>query len=153
MDTLDRMLSALPEDEPSAELSARIRLLVHRRHRRRQVARWSGASLLGLAGAWLVWPAILWLSSSTLYASGTPWLMGSLDYLNHESLDMLNGFWNGAVSAQDAIGTALGLSTWLGALLLCCAIFLVIDSRAWQPASRPRSHGGTSTMLATSVHI
>src|SRR5512135_2253500 len=127
MDKLDRMLSALPQEEPSPELSARIRLLVHRRHRRRQVARWSGASLFGLAGLWLVWPGILWLSSGMLYAPGTPWLMGSLDYLNRESLDMLNGVWNGAFSAQNAIGSALGLSTWLGALSLCCAIFLVID--------------------------
>ncbi len=153
MDKLDRMLGALPEEDPSPDLPARIRQVVHRRHRRRQAARWTSASLLGLLGLWLVWPSILWLSSGAIYASGTSWLAGSLDYLNSESLDMLSGFWSGMFSAQNTVGSALAVSTWFGALLLCCAIFLVIDSRVWQPVSGPHSHGGTSTMLGTSVHI
>jgi hypothetical protein len=153
MDRLDRMLGTLPADDPSPDLSARIRRSVRLRHRRRQVVRWTGASVLGLVGVWLLSPGIAWLSSGALYAPGTTWLAGSLDYLNSESLDMLSGFWNGASSAQNAIGSALAFSIWLGAFLLCCSIFLVIDSRVWQPLSGSRSHGGNSTRLASSVHI
>ncbi len=152
-DKMDGMLRALPKANPSPELAARITLTIHRRHHRRQVTRWSGALLLGALGLWLAWPGILWLSSGELYVSGAPWLVGSLDYFNSESLDMVNRFLNGTFSAQSAVGSAFAFSTWLGALLLCCAIFLVIDPRAWQPTSRPRSRGGSSTMLPSSVHI
>ncbi len=86
MDKMDRMLHALPKANPSPDLAVRIRLSIHRRHRRRQLARWTGASLLGLIGLWLVWPGVLWLSSGDLYASGTPWLLGSLNYFDSASL-------------------------------------------------------------------
>ncbi len=152
-DKLDHMLGTLPVEPPSPGLSARIRGAVHRRHRRRQTLRWAGASLLGLSGLWLVWPGIAWLSSGSLYASSASWVAGSLEYFDSESLDMLSRFLNGAFSAQNAIGSALALSVWLGAFLLCCSIFLVIDSRVWQPVSGPRSHGGNSARLASSVHI
>ncbi len=153
MDKMDRMLGALPEEDPSPDLSLRIRLMVRRRHRRRQLVRGTASSLLGLVGLWLLWPGLVWLSSGALYVSGASWLFGGLDYFNAESLDMLNRFWNVTFSAQNAIGSNLAVSIWLGALLVCCAIFLVIDSRAWQPVSGPRSHGGTSTAFASSVHI
>ena len=153
MDKMDRMLRSLPKANPAPDLAARIQAAIHRRHRRRQATRWSGALLLGALGIWLMWPAILWMSSGELYASGASWLLGSLDYFNAESLDMVNRFLNGTFSAQTAVGSAFALSTWLGALLLCCAIFLVMDSRTWQPISGPGSRGGSSTMLSSSVHI
>ncbi|HEX8990613.1 MAG TPA: hypothetical protein VF784_02950 [Anaerolineales bacterium] len=152
MDEMDRLLERLPEEGPSPELATTIILAVHRRHRRRQIAREIAASFLGLLGLWLAWPGISWLSSNELFASGTPWLLGGLNYVNGESLDTLNRLWNTAFSAQTAIGSSIALSVWLGALLVCGAIFLALDARSWQPARRPRVHGGGSTMLASSLH-
>ncbi len=153
MDKMDRMLRALPQEQPSPELARRIQRSVLQRHRRRQAARLTSASLLALLGLWLTWPGILWLSSGVLSASGTAWLLGSLDYLGSESIDMATRFLNGTLSAPDVVGSSFALSVWLGALLLCCAIFLAIDPRAWQPVPGRGSHGGSSTMLASSVHI
>ncbi len=153
MDKMDRMLRALPQEESSPDLARRIYRSVQRRRRRRRAARLTSASLLGLIGLWLTWPGILWLASGALSASGTPWLLGSLDYLSSESIDMANRFLNGTLSAPNAVGSAFALSIWLGALLLCCAIFLAIDPRAWQPLPGPGPHGGSSTMVASSAHI
>lgn len=152
-DKLDHLLGTLPAERPSPDLSARIRGAIHRRHRRQQTIRWTSASFLGLTGLWLVWPGINWLSSGALYASGSSWLAGGLEYFSAESLELPGRVLNGAFSAQNAIGSALAFSIWLGAFLLCCSIFLVIDSRVWQPVSGSRSHGGNSARLASSVHI
>lgn len=153
MDKMDRMLGALPQEEPSTDLARRIHRAVQRRHHQRRAARLAGASLLGLLGLWLTWPGILWLASGALNVPGTPWLLGGLDYLGSESLGMVDRFLNSTLSAQNAIGSTFALSIWLGALLLCCAIFLAIDPRAWQPAPGAGPHGGSSTILASSVHI
>jgi hypothetical protein len=152
-DKLDRMLQALPKANPSPELAARIQRTIHRRHRRRQVTRWGSALALAMLGLWLVWPGVLWLSSGELYASGAPWLLGTVDYLSAESLDMVNGLLNGTLSAQNAVGSTFAFSTWIGALFLCCAIFLAIDARTWQPNAHAGSHRGRSTMLPASLHI
>ena len=152
MDPMDRMLHSLPKADASPDLATRIQLVIHRRQRRRQLARWSSALLAGGLGLWLAWPALFWLSSGELYVSGAPWLLGGLDYFNSESLDMINRFFNSTLSAQTAVGSAFALSTWLGALLLCCAIFLVIDFRIWQPRGGAHARGGSSAMLSSSVH-
>ena len=152
MDEMDRLLGRLPEEGPSPDLAAAITTAVHRRHRRRQAARGVAASCLGLLGLWLASPGISWLLTNDLFASGTPWLLGSLNSVNDESLDMVNHLWNTAFSAQTSIGSSIAFSVWLGALLVCGAIFLALDARSWQPARRPHAHGGDSTMLAASLH-
>ncbi len=152
MDELDRLLGRLPEERPSPDLAAAITLAVHRRHRRRQAARGVAAFFLGLLGLWLAWPGISWLLTNDLFASGTPWLLGGLNSVNDESLDMANRLWNTVFSAQTTLGSSVALSVWLGALLVCGAIFLALDAHSWQPARGSRAHGGDSTMLAASLH-
>ncbi len=152
MDRMDRLLRALPGEDPSPDLAGAILVTIHRRFRRRQVARRVGAFLLGLLGLWLVWPGLAWLSSGEIFAPGTSWFMGGLSYVNSGSLDMLNSLWNTIFSAQNAIGSSVAWSTWLGAVLVCCSIFLALDARAWQSPAGPHVHGGRSTMLASSVH-
>src|SRR5512143_2201687 len=124
MDELDRMLRALPEEPAPESLAASVSQAVRRRHRRRQMIRRAGAAILAIFGIWLLWPGIVWMSSTELYASGAPWLMGGLDYLNYESMDALTRLWNGALSAQGAIGSTLAVSILLGAVLLCASIFV-----------------------------
>ncbi len=154
MDKMDRMLHALPQDGPSPDLSVMIRAAVHRRHRRRQLVRWTGASLLAAVGLWLISPGIAWVSSGELLAPGTPWLLGSMGYLNYESIEMINSFWNGTFSLQNVIGSSLAFSIWLGALLLCSAIFLAVDSQAVQPPPSKTTGGNRSSeMFPSSVHI
>ncbi len=151
MDRMDRMLHALPSEEPSPELAAAILTSVHRRYRRRQAVRRSAALVLGLLGLWLVWPGLAALSSGELFAPGMPWLMGALNYMNYESFDMVSHLWNSIFSAEGALGASVALSVWIGALLVCGAIFLALDARAWQ-STAGRARGGSSTMLATSLH-
>jgi 4-amino-4-deoxy-L-arabinose transferase-like glycosyltransferase len=152
MDKLDRMLRALP-DEPAAEtLGASISQAVLRRHRRRQSIRRAGAAVLATLGIWLLWPGILWMSSNELYVSGTSWLMGGLDFLNYESMDALSRLWNGALSAQGAIGSTLAVSVLLGAGLLCCSIFLAVDRASWSNVSRWQRRAGSSTILTSGLH-
>ncbi len=149
MDDMDRLLRALPAESPSPELASLIRAAVLRRHRRRLAIRRSIASVCGLLGFWLAWPGLIWLSSGQMYVSSASWLIGGLGYVSTASVDSL---WNAAFSVQDAMGSSLLLSIWLGALLLCCAIFLALDSAAWQPTWPPAARGRTSGMLASSLH-
>ncbi len=151
MDRMDRMLHALPSEEPSPALAAAILAAVYRRHRRRQALRRSTALVLGLLGLWLVWPGIAALSSSELFASGAPWLMGALNYVNYESFDMVSHLWNSIYSAEGALSASVALSVWIGVFLVCGAIFLAVDGRAWQ-STAGGARGGSSTMLATSLH-
>ncbi len=153
MDRMDRLLRDLPQDMPDARLIERVLASVHRRHRRRQIARWSGALVLGLAGLWQILPGLDWLSSSELYASGASWLFAGIDYLNYESLDLANRILSGALSAQNLIGASVPFSSWVGALLLCCAIFLALGSEVWQVPLRPGPGAGKPTMQASSLHI
>ena len=152
-DDIDRLLRALPKEAPSPALASTIRAAVHRRHRRRRAARRGAASILGLLGLWLVWPGVVWISSGEMYASSTSWLLGGLAYLNSESVHVLDGLWSGVFSVQNAIGSSLALSIWLGAFLLCCAIFLALDSASWQSLSVSKDTRGSSGMLASSLHL
>lgn len=152
MDKLDRLLGRLPEEGPAPDLAAAITMTVHRRHRRRQAARGVAASVLGLLGLWLALPGMNWLLSNDLFASGTPWLLGSLNYVNDESLDLVNHLLSTTFSAQTAIGSSIAISIWLGVVLVCCAIFLALDPRSWQFPRPPHVQGRSSTILASSVH-
>ncbi len=151
MDRMDRMLHDLPSEGPSPELAAAILATVHRRHRRRQAAQRATALVLGVLGLWLVSPAVAALSSSELFASGAPWLMGALNYMNYESFDMVSHLWNSIFSAEGVLSASVALSVWIGVLLVCGAIFLALDARAWQ-STAGGARGGSSTMLATSLH-
>lgn len=153
MDKMDRMLRDLPHDAPDASLVERVLASVYRRHRRRQVVRWSGVVVLGLAGLWQILPGLGWLSSSELYASSASWLFAGMDYLNYESLDLANRILSGALSAQNMIGASVQFSSWVGAMLLCCAIFLALGSEVWQVPLRPGSGAGEPGMRASSLHI
>jgi len=152
MDDMDRLLRALPSDEPSPGFAAAIAESVRRRHRRRRTVRRSVAAFLCALGLWLIWPAILWLSSGELYASGAQWLLGGLNSLNAESTEIMVHTWNSVLSAQDALGASVGVSTWLGALLLCSAIFLALDSAPWQPLPTPRRPDPNPSGLSPSLH-
>ena len=80
-------------------------------------------------------------------------LMGGLDSLNSESLDLLSRLWNGTVSMQGAVGSGLALSILLGAVFVCCSIFLAIDRAAWQPnPGRPSMQGGRA-LSASGIHL
>jgi hypothetical protein len=50
---------------------------------------------------------------------------------------MLEGLWNGMFSLQNLLGSTLILSIWIGALLLCPAMFLALDGQAFQGPSQP----------------
>jgi hypothetical protein len=152
MDKMERMLRSLPAEAPSPELSAAIRAAVHRHHRRRQIARLAAAFLMALIGLWLLWPAIELLSSNAPFATGAPWLVGSLTYGSDGSVEMLNGLWDGTFSMQKAIGSTLAFSLWIGALLLCGSIFLALGLSTWQATPKPHAQGGNSTVLARSLH-
>jgi predicted anti-sigma-YlaC factor YlaD len=132
MDKMDRMLHSLPRHVPAPELAVHIRAVVRRRHRNRRALRWTAAVVLTLSGLWLVSPAALWLSSNEMYASGTPWLASSLEYLNLESVDIFDRLWNGMFSLQNLLGSSLAVSIWVGLLLLCLAMFCAIDGQALQ---------------------
>ena len=136
MDKMDRMLRSLPVHALSPELASNIQASIHHRHLRRRVVRWTAASLLALSGLWLISPAAAWLSSYDLYSSGTPWLIGSADYLSLESVQILDRLWNGMFSLQNMLGSSLAVSIWIGALLLCLAIFCAIDGQAFQTPSQ-----------------
>ncbi len=153
MDELDRMLQALPREPIPPELAESVRLAVRRRHRRQLAIRRVAALLLALLGAWWLWPGISWISSGELFASGTPWLMGGLDSLNAESLELLDRLWTGAVSMQGAIGSGVALSILLGALLMCCSIFLAIDRASWQPIPGRAPLSGGHTMSPSGIHL
>jgi len=152
MDELDRMLRALPEEPVPESLAASVSQGVRRRHRRRQTIRRAAAAILAVLGIWLLWPGIVWMSSNELYASGAPWLMGGLDYLNYESMDALSRLWNGALSAQGAIGSTLGVSILLGAVLLCGSIFVAVDRASWPNVSRRERSARSSTILTSGLH-
>lgn len=152
MDDMDRLLGRLPEESPSPSLAAGIAGAVLRRHRRRRAARGVAGAFLGLLGLWLAWPGVSWLASSELFVSGAPWLAGALNSVNDESLEMVNHLWSSSFSTQTAIAASFAPSVWLGALLVCCAIFLALDPRSWQPARNPPGRRGGSTMLASSLH-
>jgi hypothetical protein len=152
MDKLDRMLRALPSDAVPAELASRIGESVRRRHRRGQLARRAGASLLAVLGLWLVWPGIAWMSSTELFASGAPWLTGGLQYLNYESMDALGRLWNGAISAEGAISSTLAISILVGAAFLCCSIFLAVDPVSWRLVPGRYGAAGDSKILSSGLH-
>jgi hypothetical protein len=136
MDKMDRMLHKLPEQEPSLALAARVKAVIHRRHRRRQILRWSVVIPSLVCGLWMVSPS-WWLSSSDLNASGVPWLVGSLNYLSLESFQVLERLWYGMFSLQGTLGSSLTISVWLGILLLCTAIFFVMGKGALQSPLEP----------------
>jgi predicted anti-sigma-YlaC factor YlaD len=137
MDKLDRMLHSLPGHTPSAGLAAHIQAAIRRRHLRRRVIRWAAAGLLSVGGLWLVLLAVAGFSSYDLFSSGAPWLIGSADYLNLETLQLADGLWNGLFSLQTILSSTLVASIWLGVLLLCLAIFLAIDGQAFYVPSQP----------------
>ncbi len=153
MDELDRMLGDLPEEPIPPGLAASVRLAVKRRHRRRIVLRRAGASLLAALGLWLLWPGIAWAASNELFASGAPWLAGSLESLNAESLDLLGRLWSGALTMQGAIGSGLAISILLGALFVCCSIFLAIDRASWQPIPAQPAMSSGHAMSASGIQL
>jgi hypothetical protein len=137
MDKMDQLLHSLPGHVPSPELAAHIQSSIRRRHHRKQALRWTMASVLTIGGLWLISPAAAWLSSSELYSAGTPWLVGIMDYLNLESVQLLEHSWNDLLSLQDLAGSSLVVSIWIGALLLCIAMFFAIDRQVFQIPSQP----------------
>ena len=152
MDEMDRLLRALPEEGVPDALAARIREAVRRRHQRRLAIRRAAASALAVLGIWLLWPGIAWASSGALFSSGAAWLVDSLQYLNYESADAFGRMWSGTLSAQGAIGSTLAVSILVGALLLCCAIFLAIDPATWLNVPRRTLPARGSTILASGLH-
>lgn len=152
MDDMDRLLRVLPSDEPSPGFAAAIAESIRRRHRRRRIVRRSAAAFMCVLGLWLIWPAILWLSSVELYVSGAQWLLGGLSSLNAESTEIMARTWNSVLSAQDALNASVGVSIWLGALLLCGAIFLALDPVPWQPLPTPRRPQRNPSGLSPSLH-
>ncbi len=153
MDDMDRMLRALPEEAPSSTLADTVRIVVHRRHRRRQVIRTGAASLLGLIGIWLAWPGVAWLSSGAMFASSASWLFGGLDYLNAGSAELLDRLLGGTFALQNAIGGSLAVSIWLGALVLAGAVFLAVDPSTWQFASASSIKGPGPSIAPSSIHV
>jgi hypothetical protein len=153
MDKMDRLLRRLPSVSTPDGLAASIGLLVQRRHRRSLLWRRASASVLALLGLWLLWPVLAWLSSGEPYASTAPWLAGSLDYINYGSFDWLTRLWSGASSIQGALGSTLDVPVWLGALLLCCSIFLALDLGSWQPSPLLPSERGDYPISARSLHV
>ncbi|MGE5072052.1 MAG: hypothetical protein ACM3MF_01375 [Anaerolineae bacterium] len=149
MDKMDRLLRQLPSSSVPEGLAASIRLTVRRRHLRRLVVRRSVASVLGVLGLWMLWPALAWLSSGEPYASTASWLAGGLDYLNYGSLELITRVWSGAASLTGSLGSALEISVWVGALLLCAAIFLLLDLGSWQPSL----DRGDYPISARSLHV
>ena len=137
MDKLDRMLQSLPKHSPAPNLAAQIQATIRRRHHRRQRARWAAASVLALAGLWLIAPAATWLTSDELYASGMPWLFGGVEAWNSELFQVADRLWNGMFALQNTIGSSLAVSIWIGALLLCLAMFVTLDWRVFQSPSDP----------------
>ena len=136
MDKMDKLLHSLPGYAPAPELAGHVQAAIHRRHHRREAVRWTAAGILTLSGLWLISPAAVWLSSNELYSSGAPWLAGSMDYLNLESVQMLNRLWNGMFSFQNLLDSSLAVSIWIGVLLLCLAMFCAIDRQALQTPLR-----------------
>jgi hypothetical protein len=132
MDKMDKMLHSLPGHVASPELAGHIQAAIRRRQRGRHVFRWTAAGVLTLSGLWLISPAAVWLSSNELYSSGAPWLAGSMDYLNLESVQMLDRLWNGMLSFQNLLDSSLVVSVWIGVLLLCLAMFCTIDRQTFQ---------------------
>ncbi len=106
-----------------------------------------GAAVLALAGLWQILPALAWLSSNDLYASGASWLVGGLNYLNVEPLQTASQLLNGAASVETLIGSFPGISIWLGAALLCCALLLIMDPRALEMTSPKRAGSAASASL------
>ncbi len=153
MDDLDRMLRDLPDEPIPEALIGSVRAVVRRRHRRQLALRRAAAVLLGTLGVWLLWPAIAWISSGGLYAPGTPWLMGSLDSLGSESLDLLGRVWSGLLSMQGSVGSGLAVSILLGAVFTCCSIFLAVDRASWQPVSESSAGAGRPTMSPSGIHL
>ncbi len=155
MDKMDRMLHSLPQHVPAADLAARVRASIHRRHRRRVVMRGTAALMLALGGLWLILPAASWLSSMESYSSGTLWLASGMDYLNLESLQIVARLWNDMFSLQNMIGSSLVTSIWLGVLLLCLAMFFVVDWRSLQQPIRTAKaiRAGSSTILPSALHM
>ncbi len=153
MDDLDRMLDDLPQEPVPPNLAGSVRAAVRRRHRRQLLMRRAVGATLAAMGVWLLWPGLAWISSGELFASGTPWLMGGLDSLNSQSLDLLSRVWNGTVSMQGAVGSDLALSILLGAVFVCCSIFLGIDRAAWQPKPVRRSMQGGRALSASGIHL
>ncbi len=155
MDKMDRMLHSLPKPTASPELAIRIQARIRGRHRRRQALRWTAASVLALTGLWMVSPAVIWLSTAALYSPSTPWLVTGADYLNLESIEMMGHLWNGMFSLQDTIESSLIVSVWVGALLLCLAMFFVVDWRMLQPPSHIHKGVGSrgSAILPSALHF
>ena len=153
MDDMDRVLRALPQEAVSPTLASTIRAMVHRRHHRRRTARRGVAAALAVLGLWLMWPGLIWLSSGEIYAPGTSWLFGGLDFLSYESVDALNRLWSSAFSVQNAIASSLAVAIWVGAILLSCAIFLLLEGAAWQPPSNRGGRGANSGMLVSSLDV
>ncbi len=153
MDDLDRMLGDLPPEPVPPDLVASVRAAVRRRHRRQLLVRRAIGATLAAMGMWLLWPGLAWVLSGELFASGAPWLMGGLDSLNSESLDLLSGLWNSTVSMQGAVGSGLALSILVGAVFVCCSIFLGIDRAAWQPKPVRRSMQGGRALSASGIHL
>ncbi len=153
MDDLDRMLRGLPRAALPPDLAASIREAVRRRHRRQLLMRRIIGAALAAMGLWLLWPALAWMSSGELFASGAPWLMGGLDSLNSESLDLLSRLWNGTVSMQGAVGSGLALSILLGAAFVCCSIFLAIDRAAWLTYPGRGSLQAGPALSAPGIHL
>ncbi len=137
MDKMDKLLHSLPRHLPSPELALHIQASIRRRHHTRRALRWGAACVLGLSGLWLISPAAAWLSSNELFSSGTPWLAGGVDYLNLESVEMLDRLWNGMFSLQNLLGSSLVVSIWIGTILLCAALFCAIDGQVFQNRQQP----------------
>ena len=130
MDKMDRMLKLLPRHTPSADLSARIRAVVHRRYVQRMILRHALALSCGIGGLILASPILTRLDSdwSSLSAS---WLIGGWNMMNMGSLEALQNLWNGMFTVQASISSLLAISV-LGILLMAFGMFFELDRRIFQ---------------------
>jgi hypothetical protein len=136
MDKLERLLKHLPRPVPAADLSARVRIAVHRRHIREVWLRRAASWIFGLSGLALASPAFSFFSVD-LTSSGTPWLMQGLNLFQTESVTSVMSLWNGMFSLQISLGSSLIVSVWLGIGLMALGLFFGFDRRVFQTPMTP----------------
>ncbi len=136
MDKMERSLKHLPRPVPAADLAARVRIAVHRRHVRGVWVRRLAAWTFGLSGLALASPGVS-LFSVDVSSSGMPWLMQSLNLFQMESLNSVVSLWNGMSSLQISLHSSLIVSVWLGIGLMTLGLFFGFDRRVFQMPMTP----------------
>lgn len=136
MDKMERSLKHLPRPVPAADLAARVRIAVHRRHVRgvwlRRVVAWT----FGLSGLALASPGFPFFPLD-LASSGTPWLMQGLNLFQMESPSSVMSLWNGMFSLQISLHSSLIVSVWIGIGLMTLGLFFGFDRRVFQMPMPP----------------